>query len=855
MIRSFIIALGLTTTVASADPINLSDLSPTGRGEELHDRHTHGQSIKIIEDRENPVLRHANFDVKDYNLDLAIDPVSGEIKGTAIVSAVTTETDVSEIVLDAVDMEITDVNVRGANLSHFENEGTLLRIVLREPVASHQHLTIDINYETPQAQVLHRSSPNLVHPDVLTAAYTYTEPLGSRYWFPCLDRPNDKATASIRLTVPAPNAAISNGNLIERSSSNGQNTFAYRMDEPLATYLISVVIGEYEIRSLGQYKSVPLPLWASPKLADQAESAAERTAQMMQVFSDFTGYEYPFQTYAQAVAPAWQGSMEHQTASTMGGSVMTGDKSGEWVVAHELAHQWFGDWVTCERWEELWLNEGFATYLPLVFWEKTNDEVNRVSSVDANRNAYFGESRTKVRAVSSNQVHPEDIFDAHDYDKSAMLIRNMRFEINRLKPAATGQPESFTLALSTYLQRHGRGTARNQDLQRIFEEITGTSWQLYFEQWIRSAGHPILTANYTTTENTVTLHTRQEQSLRAENRWRSFVIPLPVELVYADGTVEQKIIQIYQDTQSTRIHITKPVVGLNLDPDWQVLAEITLAQPQEAWLSVFKQSSSTTSRIHSLRRAFLISKEEQRTQWLAAIKAQRSNLEIMTAITLLSADKANFDTIRDLFATLVFRNPRHRLEAGAISKAELWLYQNRATPPETADIERFKHRYNLAPIAEQRKDLLDMIYFVSADEAFRFAQEKLAESQWAPRDRRNIIDLLTRKVTDANRGFVRRAVTEANEFYRNRLLNNLISSKYDDAELVEPLLHAAQTEKQFYVRINSVRLLAEQKSSKEVVCPRLDALSEMTGEGLALNSESLESIRGTLNTAKQTLCK
>jgi len=330
---------------------------------------------------------------------------------------------------------------------------------------------------------------------------------------------------------------------------------------------------------------------------------------------------------------------------------------------------------------------------------------------------------------------------------------------------------------------------------------------------------------------------------------------MPVELIYADGTSEQKIVQIYQDNQTSRIHTDKTVVGLNIDPDWQVLAEITLEQSQEAWLSVFKHSPSSTSRIQSLRRALLQSNEEQRAQWIAEIKNQPSNLELMTALTLLSGDKTNFDAVRDLFATFVFRNPRHRLEAGAVSKTENWLYKNRATPPEAADIERFKHRYNLAPIAEQRKDLLDMIYFVSADEAFRFAQEKLAESQWAPRDRRNIVDLLTRKVTDANRGFILRAVTEANEFYRNRLLGNLISAKYDDPALVEPLLLAAQTEKQFYVRNNSVRLLGEQKSSKDLVCPRLDELSQMSGEGLALNSESLEAIRDTLNNAKQNLCK
>lgn len=800
----------------SVTPISIRDLHDPSVTVPIHE-------APVMDEREShPRHRPAHFDVQHYDLDLAVDPVAGQVVGKVRVDFRATAA-MSFVDLDAMDMQIERVtDAAGVELPFdYDGEVVVARLAASLPPQAQSSVTIEYRALLPQS--LFTTGPDATDPDRMPAAYTYTQPEGSPEWFPCLDRPSDKATLTSAISVPESFNALSNGNFLGVARAAGQATYRYQMDYPIATYLVSLAIGRYDVLSIGNVDGKALTLWAPPHIREAAVVETARTGRMMEVFGEFTGTPYPFDSYAQSVAQAYKSSMEHQSATTMGGWRIAGDGSGESVVAHELAHQWFGDWITCNMWGELWLNEGFASYLPYVFFATEGEATRALGQIDYWRYGYFNQAKTTVHPLSSADPDVDAIFDSHAYEKGALVIHLMRHVAREL--ATLSHPEPFTLALQEYMRARGTGNATNYDLQAALERTTGASWQLFFDQWVRSPGHPVLALSSSWADGVLTVRVEQTQFTRDTNKWRTFTLPLTLEAIGPDGQATRRTFDVYDDVQTLRWEMASPPSGLVADPDWVLPAEISLGQTREQWLAVLTSAADATARISALRALHAADGGLVTPELQTLILNDASVYLKSDALVLFSGDTANRVFVLDLHRNLSALRSNDIATLGALARTEEWLVRTLGRTPGRDEESRWRNRFLASSVVAERKALLGMLEFAARDRAQQFARDRLAEPQWVTQDRSALIDVLTKAPSDASVPFIDEAVGNASPVYLNQILKNLTAAAYDRPALVPDLVAGAHRHAKVWTRVYMIGLLAKQTSSRDAVCPELVVLA------------------------------
>ena len=312
-------------------------------------------------------------DVKHVKLDITLDFEQETISGTVYTTFSTLYDDLKTITFDAVELHIERVHLdNGKELAFSVSEKKLI-VTLDRPYRYGEEFTIAVEYHARPRTGLHFIKPAPEDPTRPVQAWTFGQPRYHSHWFPCHDAPNDRATTEIIATVPAQFITISNGDLLSVTAHGATKTHHWRHDIPHAMYLISLVVGEFAVIE-DSYKSIPVTYYVRPDRKDDARLYMGKTPEMIRFFSEYTGVEYPYNKYAQTVVEMYTGAMEHTTATTHGFSLLL-DKRASLdvdlvsVVAHELAHQWFGDLLTCRDWSNGWLNEGFATYFEELWGE------------------------------------------------------------------------------------------------------------------------------------------------------------------------------------------------------------------------------------------------------------------------------------------------------------------------------------------------------------------------------------------------------------------------------------------------------------------------------------------------------
>ncbi len=795
---------------------------------------------------DDPRYRAIPIDVVHYGINLDVNHLTSEIQGQVQVDFVATKSGVAGISLDAKELRILRVQGETAETLTFNQEGDLLNIQLKTLLGKGQSSSVTVVYQTIAPQSLHLTGPDASSPERMAAAYTYTQPEETPAWMPCIDRPDDKASMEIEVRVAEGLSVLSNGKLLSSTSEKGKSRWVYRMDEPIAPYLISLAIGSYQRLSLGDFRGKPLQLWTPPAHAQASLRETANTRQMMEIFSNFTGVEYPFGSYSQSVAETYRGSMEHQTATTMGGVRMSGDGSGEGVVAHELAHQWFGDWVTCRTWGELWLNEGFASYLPYVYAEKAGQPLRELGQLDSWRQGYFKEAKTKARALSESDPVVDTIFDSHAYDKGALVIHLMR----ALAQSNLADREGLTEALKLYLTRHGRGNATNWDLQRALEETTGESWQLFFDQWVRSPGHPRLAINYSnrTTANglELVLNLRQTQTTPNQTNpetppaeghvdlspWRTFTFPLEVELLDEFGQIKTVSLDVYAEEQQFVLPRSHPVVGVGVDPRWLVPVEVTLDQGADAWLHILRSSLNTPSRLAALRslaqlKVLAPSHPQGQTAFNLILGDQDPYIKIQALEILIQTtpDSPSAELLawtKTLIESLRALNLKDYQTTGALARGLEWLVTKALVPPTPQEEARWQEAFLKASSVAERFAYLRMLHVASVPRTQEFIKARLGESRWVTQDRSNMVSELLRFPTELSLGVLGDLLqTSQNSLFPALVFAEGISKKWDQPALVKPSLTLLSHHTKQSVAKQALTFLSGQDSSREEICTKI----------------------------------
>lgn len=418
-----------------------------------------------------PELGNRGYDVQRYTIQLALDPAIDHVEGATTIEATSTLHGLSEISLDFVGFDVGSVTVDG-RAAGFIREGKKIIVALPEPVPAERAFTLVISY---RGSPVYEPSPYLRFVDHLGLHYpdgetifAIAEPDGARYWFPANDHPRDKATFRFELLVPEGLVAVANGQLTEQRSAampGGElgSLFIWEHNFPMAPYLALVAAGAYEQIDGQTPAGVPLRHYAMPEQREEILEIAAEAGSALDWMVSLLG-PYPFETFGYVTAQVPGGSMETQTMVLLSDSMI-----GKKTAVHELAHMWFGNWVSLDSWSEMWRNEGFATYFQLM-WENRHDPEELELQMAAVGSVVEGNDKH----YPLNQPPPEYLFELNVYFEGALAAHALHREIG---------DEAFFSGLRTYFQSYGGSTASDAQFKAVMEAAAGRSLDELFAQW------------------------------------------------------------------------------------------------------------------------------------------------------------------------------------------------------------------------------------------------------------------------------------------------------------------------------------------------------------------------------------
>lgn len=468
-----------------------------------------------------------NFNMQYYQIILAIDHDNEYLEGT-VNAEVLAEADLTTIEYDLImAYEVEEVLVNGTN-AEFTHADDVIAI----------ELGMIQQGELFQTSVSYSGHPELSSGTYVlgmffnpNAIYTLSVPYAGRYWWPSYDYPHDKAIVDFEITTRDDWLVACNGirtDIID--NQDGTKTHIWEGENPIATYLVSVTAANYE-EFFQDFEGIPIHNFVSPAQYNNALVDFENVPLMMQIYSDRYGF-YPFEKYGHAVTSMTTFlAMEHQTISTLSSSLITGTQSGEYVIAHELAHQWFGNCVTPHSWTDVWLSESFATYSEAVYAEaKEGYDYMSEYVRDAFHNQYISWSNNAgPRTIYDPPLH--EYFAPYVYTKGASVLHMLRLEAGE---------ETFWNILQTYFDTYYNQNAETDDFIDICEQVGGIDLQQFFEQWIFSDGLPSL--EYTYFSNNSLQNPKLLTAIKTtSNTETDFYMNIPIEMI-ADGMADSAVV-------------------------------------------------------------------------------------------------------------------------------------------------------------------------------------------------------------------------------------------------------------------------------------------------------------------------
>jgi aminopeptidase N len=440
-----------TTTTEDLDPV----VGETGVGDEYF-----------------PGLGNGGYQVERYVLALVVDPQAGTIDATATIEAVASE-DLAGFHLDLIGLEVGDVTVDGEEARASRDDRELL-IEVHKPIADGDEFVVVVPYRGSPAPVVSEAlGPVGWTPIGGGSSFVLSEPEGAATWFPANDHPSDKALFRFEITTPAGVDAAANGLLVaQEPTADGGTRWVYESANPMAPYLATVAIGDltFEDAAAGP-GGLPIRNVYDDDIAAGASATMARQGDMVDFFDDLFG-PYPFEAYGALVMDVPTGvALETQTLSLFGNDIIGIGPIAEEIVAHELAHQWFGDSVSLERWQDIWLNEGFATYAQ---WLWAEHDTGRPIA-DIARGAHAGLDQTGSGDLPPGDPGPENLFAPSVYERGGLLLHELRGEIG---------DDSFFTVLRRWTTERADGNGTTDDFVALAEEVAGSELDDLFDRWL-----------------------------------------------------------------------------------------------------------------------------------------------------------------------------------------------------------------------------------------------------------------------------------------------------------------------------------------------------------------------------------
>ncbi|MCB9841611.1 MAG: M1 family metallopeptidase [Phycisphaeraceae bacterium] len=558
-----------------------------------------------------PPSRHVDYDHMQVRLFIADmnEPVAQAVQTLRFTPIAYP---LSSLTLDAVGLNIARVEHAGRELA-FTSDGQRLTIAFDPPLPAAEPAEIVTTYTISDPRNGLNWTPETPDwPGRPAQIHTQGEPQTSSYWFPCHDFPNEKLTTQLTVTVPEGFLVSANGRLLSRQPAEAAGrryeTFDWLQDDPHANYLVTLVVGKFDVVDVGR-GDIPMPVYVPPGRGPDVQATYGRTADMVEFFEQRLDEPYPWDQYAQLVVWnfAW-GGMENTSATTMYDTAILSpdalvDHDLEGLISHELAHQWFGDLITCNSWEHIWLNEGFATYLTALWWEHSRGNDAYQAQVRANFdsviNAATGHAPETPAMVSKVWSGPWETFRRQNnpYPHGASVLHMLRRRLG---------DDAFFAGIAEYVNRRRLQTAETRDLRRAMEETSGETLERFFWQWCERPGVPRLDVSYDWRSDSHVLAVTVEQTQHIDGPNPAYAIDVPLWIGTrapdAAGIVWTQVPLSFDTREATfEIPIAHEPSIVALDPDLHVLADLDIHQPVERWLAQLEHGPTLAARVQAAR--------------------------------------------------------------------------------------------------------------------------------------------------------------------------------------------------------------------------------------------------------------
>ncbi len=542
---------------------------------------------------DEPYARSRDYDLQHSRIALHFDLEQKKVLGEVTHSLSILRDGASKIVFDSAGLTIQKVTVNKA-AAKFETTGEKLIIPLAAETKTGDKFEITIKYEGKPAKGMYFILPDKDYPDRPSQIWTQGESEDTHYYLPTYDYPNDRLTTETFLTVPASWITVSNGKLMSvTDAGKGLKTWYWKESVPSSTYLITVVAGEFdEVKE--PWHGIPVTYYAPKGRGDRLPINYGRTPAMMELFSKKFGVDYPWEKYAQVMVDDFvAGGMENSSATTNTSTSLTHPKlapeyfTGEDdLISHELGHQWFGDLVTCKDWGDIWLNEGFATFLEVVWTEahfgKDQADYERWN----NEREWFRSNNLWNKPIVRHDFDDSSEFDGNAYGKGGLVLYMLRHQIGE---------DAFYRGIKQYLEVNRGKNVVTADLAKAVEETTHTNVDQFFSQWLYGAGAPKFDLSYTydNQKHQVMLSVKQTQKI--EGRVGLFRVPVEVEITTATGPRLYNV-TVSKEKQTFPLPAESAPLMILFDKGGHLLKSAEFHKEKAEWLYQLKNATELADR-------------------------------------------------------------------------------------------------------------------------------------------------------------------------------------------------------------------------------------------------------------------
>jgi aminopeptidase N len=586
-----------------------------------------------------------DYDTRHIALDLRFDWDKEQAMATETFVFAPLVKDLRVLQLDAAYMTFSSIKLAsGTPLKYeFDDKAQKLRISLDRVYQPTDVVTISLAYSTHQPPRGARSinggggltfiKPSADDPTRPKQIWSQGESEYNHFWFPCFDHPNDFFTSEVSAAVPKPLMVVSNGKLLEtKENADGTRTFHWKIEAPHASYLTSIIVGEYKAVT-GSYAGIPVITNVYPNEFEEGKITAARLPEMVKFFSDVTGIKYPYEKYAQTVARDFNGGMENITATTQYDLMIHDartelDQTSDSLESHELAHMWFGDYVTCRNWSDIWLNESFATYFQALWNEHSlgHDDFLYLD-VKGNKDQYYSAWAQGNRRpiVTKHYANPDAVFDTYAYPRGGAVLHMLRTYLGE---------ENWWRSINHYLNKYAHQPVETAQFRIAIEETTGQSMEWFFDEWLYKMGHPIfrVTQNYDPSAQALKLTVRQEQKPDPDSRYPQvdlFQTPVDIEIGTATNTRVERVRIEPKEEQTFTFRVDSQPLLVNFDYHDTLIKELLFEKTSDQLAYQLSHDQDVLGRVWALQQLSTRLKD----QATAEVQKQQIVSQLASALT------------------------------------------------------------------------------------------------------------------------------------------------------------------------------------------------------------------------------